>query len=155
MVRRSASNGRLILAALWCVWIAAGCSRPSGTGSGSSLHTHTTGSGESAAHATEALVKHYLEALYDHRYREAYHHLSADSQRAHSLAEFESQCQAGVTAYDLSQLSARAQGAKRMEVTVQLADEPGSHTFVFVREGGEWRLIFQGGKPAVPYPELE
>jgi len=101
--------------------------------------------------AARALVS-YLRAVYEPDYERAYDFLSAASRRKHSLEEFADACRQGVTDFDLSAPPTTERKDGAIAATLPLAEEPGAHSFLIVREEGGWKVVYLSGRPTFPYP---
>lgn len=95
-------------------------------------------------------VTDYLTALTDHQYASAYMLLSRDSQSKHSRADFEQHGKQEMPLYDLKTAKATVTGDQAL-VVVQLLEDPATHGFNLVREDENWKIVYWGGVPGVPY----
>ena len=105
-----------------------------------------------AASPTE-VVTAYLQALQDKDYRKAYDYLSTDSRRVHPYEQFTSLVEKnGVTEFDLSSAKEESDSSKQTNVTLQLKEDPATHSVRLVLEEGDWKVVFIKGIPSFPYP---
>ena len=101
--------------------------------------------------AAQAVIS-YLRAIYKSDYRQAYGLLSAPSRRKHSYEDFRADCQQGATDFELSSVPEVTRKDGTIAVTLSLAEEPGTHSFLAVPEGKEWKVVYLSGQPSFPYP---
>lgn len=97
-------------------------------------------------------VTEYLRALNERDYASAYNYLSQDSQSKHSRASFEEKGKQGMPLYDLQSAKAIVKGDT---ATVEMAfqEDPATHAFHLVRENNQWKIVYRGGSPGMPYAE--
>jgi hypothetical protein len=99
------------------------------------------------------VVTAYLQALQDKDYRKAYDYLSSDSKQVHSFEQFTSLVEKnGVTEFDLSSAKEESDSSRQTNVTLQLKEDPASHSVRLVLEEGDWKVVFIKGIPSFPYP---
>ena len=109
------------------------------------------GRGREETRAARAVIS-YLRALYQPDYQRAYALLSSASRRKYSYREFAAACRQGAADFELN-VSPRVEKKDRgLAVTLHLAEEPGTHSFLTVRENGEWKVVYLSGRPTFPYP---
>jgi len=100
----------------------------------------------------ENVVVDYVSALQKGDYSGAYGMLSAESHAQHAPASFEQQGKQGMPLYDLTKVTATVSGDAAL-VVVQLSEDPATHGFQLVREGGAWKIVYRGGIPGSPDPD--
>lgn len=98
-------------------------------------------------------VHDYLQALQDRNFATAYDMLSRASQSRHSRASFEKQGKQGMPLFDLK--SARVMVVKDDTATVHvgLLEDPATHAFQLVLQRDEWKIVYRGGSPGMPYAD--
>jgi hypothetical protein len=101
--------------------------------------------------AAKQTVIAYVKALDRKDFHAAYDLLSQASREQHTYAQFAQQGNSGITQLDLSTAAADDSDGN-MVVSMQLAEDPGSHGFYLVREGGHWKIVYRGGSPGMPQP---
>jgi|GEM_PF-2176532 len=107
-----------------------------------------------AATPKEAAIL-YVEALYRGDCEFAYKQLSSASRQIHSYEEFlERAVEGAAPQFDLGETEVGAEKDGRVIVTVPLVEDPASAGFTTVKEDGDWKVVFIGGEPWFPYPEV-
>jgi len=96
-------------------------------------------------------VASYLQAIYQSDCRRAYELLSTASRQKHSYGSFEAACRQGATDFELSSPKMERKNGG-LAVTLSLAEEPATHSFLTVQENGEWKVVYLSGRPTFPYP---
>ncbi len=105
------------------------------------------------ADAAKAAVTDYLNALYEDDYPKAYSFLSLDSRSRHPLKEFEIDAKKTQVMYDLENAKVEHLTESRVEIVVPMEEEPGSKSFLLIKEADTWKIVYQTGKPFFPYGE--
>jgi hypothetical protein len=101
----------------------------------------------------QTTVTDYLQALQAQDFEAAYGLLAKRSQSFHTRADFTQQGKQGMPLYDLRTALVTVRGT-HAQVTLSFQEEPGSHAFHLTREGTRWRVVYRGGAPGMPYPEV-
>lgn len=98
-------------------------------------------------------VTTYLQALDDGKYSAAYELLSRDSKKLHNISDFEQRGKQGMPSFDLTGAKATVTGTTAL-VTVPFYEEPNSAGIHLVREDDAWKILYRGGIPGMPYPDV-
>ena len=152
----------MLLAGIVAVVVLGGCRNPfisprpappayGPTGREPGVPPPSTGTGDTGVQMVQTVTA-YITALKDGKYAAAYDMLSNGSQTLHTRAAFEQKGKKGMPLYDFRTAKATVTGDTAM-VEIRQLEDPATHGFSLVREGGSWRVVYRGGIPGAPTPE--